>query len=369
MVNYNIDYNKVTHKIILFSFIITIMVLAKSILVPFFIAIFLSFLLYPVSNFIEKKLTRIWSIIIVFLLLFIVLSLISYFFGSQFYRLFQNIKDFGQIIQNSVNQLIKIVDNKLFEQNIVLKRLFEKGTSDFPASRKIIENTISLSSGFLATLALTFVYTFLFLLYRTSFKKFIMFHFPLSQKKELRNVLNSIQKVAQNYFFGLMIIILILGTLNGLGLMVMGFDYPFLFGYFAAFLAIIPYIGTFIGGLIPFIYALINYNSIWIAVAVVVWYMFVQFLEGNILTPKIVGSKVSINPLIAIMALLIGGLIWGIAGMILFIPMIAVLKVLFDHVESLRPYGLLLGSNFGNEDLPLLKRAKIDIEKNQEKED
>ncbi|MFW6226956.1 MAG: AI-2E family transporter, partial [Bacteroidota bacterium] len=149
---------------------------------------------------------------------------------------------------------------------------------------------------------------------------------------------------------------LILGALNGTGLWLIGLDYPFLFGYFAAFLAIIPYIGTFIGGLIPTTYAIIYTDSLWTPLMVVALYSGIQALEGNILTPKIVGSKVSINPLFALIALITGGFMWGIAGMILFIPSLAILKVIFDQVDSLKPYGALLSSDFGNKNKRIFQK-------------
>ena len=152
-----------------------------------------------------------------------------------------------------------------------------------------------------------------------------------------------------------MIVIIIVGTLSGFGLWIIGLDYPFLFGYFGALLAIIPYIGTFIGGLIPVLYALINYNNIWTAVFVLGWYVLIHVIEGNVLTPKIVGSQVSLNPLIALIAIITGALIWGIPGMVLFIPSMAVLKVVFDHIDSLKPFALLLSSDFGTKKSSLFK--------------
>src|SRR5690606_17310314 len=111
-----------------------------------------------------------------------------------------------------------------------------------------------------------------------------------------------------------------LGTINSLGLYIIGIEHAMLFGFFAAFLNIIPYIGTTIGGSLPVLYALLNYDELWRPIAVLIFYQLVQTVEGNFITPKIVGSKVSINPFIAIVVLIIGGFYWGIAGMVLSIP-------------------------------------------------
>ncbi len=365
----NINLSKASKLAIVLSVTVATMYLASGILIPIAFAMFFALLLYPVCNFFERKLSRIFSILLTFIVVILLISGIIYFFGSQFFKLFQNIRNFGENIQAIIDSLIQLIENTVFHGNIDLNEIVENQSEELLGSGEIIEKTIVTSTGFIASTFLIFVYTFLFLLYRTSFKKFVLYHFKSTKKPKISDMLYNIQKVAQNYFFGLFIIIVILGTLNGIGLLIIGLDYPFLFGYFAALLAIIPYIGTFIGGVLPFLYALINHNNLWMAVFVAVWYIIIQALEGNILTPKIVGSKVSLNPLIALVALLTGGLVWGIAGMILFIPFMAILKVIFDNTDTLKPYGLLLGSNFGDDELHLLKKLGKKIEDTVDKID
>jgi len=350
---------------ILVTFIIALMYLAKSIFIPLAFAMFFSFLLYPVCKFFERKLPTVVAILLTFLSVILILAGIGYFFGTQFYSLFENIKDFGANIRQSFDKIVSLLENSLLKGNIKLDNLVNSDSENLVNPMDVIQGTISTSTGFLVGLGLIFIYTFLFLLYRGSFKKFILFHFKERENENVKDVLTTIQKVAQNYFFGVIIVILIVGTLNGLGLWIMGLDYPFLFGYFAALLAIIPYIGTFIGGMLPALYALVNEQNGWLAFFVVLWYIGIQTLEGNILTPKIVGSRVSLNPLIALIALLIGGLIWGIAGMVLFIPFMAILKVIFDSIEPLKPYGMLLSSDFGSKEFTIVRK----VEKKEEKEE
>ena len=140
-----------------------------------------------------------------------------------------------------------------------------------------------------------------------------------------------------------MILILIIGTLDTIGLLILGIDYAFFFGFFAAFLVLIPYIGISIGSLLPILMALITKDSGWYALGVAGLFGFVQFLEGNFITPYVVGSKVCINSMAAIIALILFGNLWGIAGLILAIPLTAILKVVFDNVEALKPFGYLIG--------------------------
>ncbi len=348
----DLSLNKITKLVVIISFFIAILYLGKPVLIPLTFAFFLSMLLYPAARFLEKiGIPRIIAIILVFLGVLIIISGTAFFFGSQFYHLFQNIRDFGKNLGELLDKGVSYINEHILTGKYQLEDLYGGGTKGLLGSTKIIEKTLSSSTSFFASLILVIVFTFLFLLYRRSFKDFIIIHFRGRNKKEAARVVSKIQKVSQSYFFGLILVVLILGTLNGTGLLIIGLDYPFLFGYFAALLAVIPYIGTFIGGLLPTLYALINYDSLWMPVLVVILYVSVQALEGNFLTPKIVGSKVSLNPLFALIALFTGGIIWGIAGMILFIPMMAILKVLFDNIGGMRPYGVLLSSHFGDADL------------------
>ncbi len=349
-----LSLDKISRLIILITFGIAMLYFGSPILIPLAFSFFLSMLLYPATRFLEKLgISRLFAIILVFLGVLIVISGTLFFFGTQFYHLFQNIKSFGKNISELLDNGITFINEHILKGKYQLKDLYGAGSKGILGSTRIIEKTLTLSTNFFISLALVIVFTFLFLLYRGSFKNFIILHFKGRKQQEAEKVVSTIQKVAQNYFFGLILVILTLGTLNGTGLWIIGLDYPFLFGYFAALLAVIPYIGTFIGGLLPTLYAIINYNSVWMPVLVVLLYLSVQMLEGNVLTPKIVGSKVSLNPLFALIALFTGGIIWGIAGMILFIPMMAVLKVLFDNIDGLRPYGVLLSSHFGDPDVKM----------------
>ena len=156
------------------------------------------------------------------------------------------------------------------------------------------------------------------------------------------NTVGNIQGVVASYISGLVTVMIIVSLLNSLGLLIMGVKYAFFFGVFAAILTIIPYIGVLIGSLLPALFTLVETGSVVNALVVVGIFAFVQFLEGNFITPYITGSKVSINPFAAIVALIIGGEIWGAVGMILSIPLIAILKVLFDAYTPTEPFGFLL---------------------------
>jgi predicted PurR-regulated permease PerM len=199
------------------------------------------------------------------------------------------------------------------------------------------------TSNTLSTVIQIPIYIFLFLIYRTKFKMFFLSLVPnkndeLLWKKDVENVI-------QGYISGLLLVTLIVAVLNTTGLLILGIPHAIFFGILSGVLTVIPYVGIFIGALLPVVMALITKDSAWYALGVVIIFTVVQFLEGNFITPRITGSKVSINALAAIIALLIGGKILGIAGMILAVPAIGVLKIVLSYSERLKPFVILLGDD------------------------
>lgn len=135
---------------------------------------------------------------------------------------------------------------------------------------------------------------------------------------------------------------LMVAVVNCIGFSWMGVEYPIFFGILTGLLLIIPYVGIWIATIFPILFSLISLSPA-NTFAVIAWVAVVQFIEGNFITPLVVGSKVSVNPMVAMFALLIGELIWGIPGLILALPLTAIMKVIFDHVPALEAYGYLLG--------------------------
>ena len=139
------------------------------------------------------------------------------------------------------------------------------------------------------------------------------------------------------------LLVLILGILNNIGLFCLGIEYAIFFGFLAALLAVIPYVGSFIGGLLPTIFAFITYDSYWYPIGVIAIFWFIQFLEGNFLNPKIVGGSLHLNALFSILSLIGGALLWGVPGMILFLPSMAMLRTISTYYEELKPLAILIG--------------------------
>jgi predicted PurR-regulated permease PerM len=211
------------------------------------------------------------------------------------------------------------------------------------SGRALVGTALTTTTNMLTNLSILPVYVFFLLYYRDLFKQFFYKVFKDVKKAKINEVLCKIYDVVHSYLSGLFIVTLIVGTLNSIGLLALGIPSAFFFGFLAASLLILPYIGILVGSILPIVVALVTKDSPMYAVGVAGVFFFIQMLEGNLITPYIVGSKISVNPLAAILGLFLGGSLWGIAGMALALPLTATLKVIFDAVEPLKPYGYLMG--------------------------
>ena len=336
------------HTLQLLGLTLLVIALRKldGILLPILFSALFAFLLMPVTRRLEGWRWPRWlAILTSILLLAAVLTGIIWALTNQLMS-FSNEWDHIQerllvqyeSLRSSIAQQFKVA---LPEKGALLKQtlagLRESGTT-------IANSTASATSSVLSVLALVPIYIFCFLVYRDHFRQFLYrLTRDAGQRSVMMTVVHKIEEVTQNYLLGLLTVIFIVALLNIGGLLLLGVKYAVFFGAFASILTIIPFIGMIIGATLPAIYTLVETGSVWRTLGVVRVFLFVQFLEGNFITPMITGSKVSINPLAAIVGLILGGELWGLPGMILSIPLVAILKVVFDATPGMEPYGFLLG--------------------------
>jgi predicted PurR-regulated permease PerM len=319
--------------------------LAAGLLVPLSFSFLFALLLHPLSARLESwKVPRVLAIFICLIVIIAVLVGIMYFIIAQL----MNFGDDLPELQARFNQLLAELQGFIAERFGVnetrqLDWLRNQASGAVASSGALLSGTLAATTSTFADLSLVPIFIFFFLYYRNFFMDFLNKLFNHTPNEDISEVGYKIQAVVKNHILGLFLVIVILATLNTVGLLLLGIKYAFFFGALAAFLNIIPYLGILIGSILPITMALLTKDSIWYAVGVAAVFAFVQFLEGNFITPNIVGSKVGVNPLAAIIALIVGGMIWGVAGMILSIPFTAILKVIFDHVPGLEPFGFLLG--------------------------
>ncbi|WP_161891212.1 AI-2E family transporter [Pontibacter russatus] len=337
-------YFKVVVLLLGVILLIWLLQLFKSIFVPLAFSMLFSLLLLPLNRDLEKaRVPRPLAIIISIILVVTVLGLLIWFLSSQLLSLTSEL----DTISSNISDLVMRVQGFLYEKFGIQPRnrtdlVRNMITSLQDIATTFLGSTISLTTGFLAAFTVVPIYVFCLLYYRDHLEQFLFKLVSKDKRGGLIHTIIDIQRVVQSYISGLMVVIVVVSLLNSAGLLLLGVKYALFFGVFASILTIIPYIGIMIGSLLPALIALATTGHLIDAVLVVGVFAFVQFLEGNFITPFIVGSKVSINPFAAIVALLVGGEIWGAAGMIMALPVIATLKVIFDAYPPLEPLGFLL---------------------------
>ncbi|MTI20326.1 AI-2E family transporter [Fulvivirga sp. RKSG066] len=325
--------------------VIFLLYLGRTVLVPLAFGLLIAFILYPVCRWLEKKgVGRAWAIIWTMLSVTLVLLGITVLFSTQIIDILQELDDFSQRLNEVLVAVTEFLNkNVSIIPNVDKDSIVSMGLQWFSnKSGGMLSNTLNRTALFVTGLTLSIIYTFLILLYRKQFRNAFISFAEEQNQSAFSEMISNIQRIGQKYLTGMFVLILILGTLNSLGLFIIGIDYALFFGFLAGFLAIIPYVGTTIGGAIPAIYAFMNYDSYWYPLGVIGVFWFVQLLEGNILSPKIVGGNLNVNALASILALIIGGAVWGIAGMVLFLPYAAILKVACEYYDNLKPLGLLM---------------------------
>lgn len=317
----------------------------RDLLIPLCFAAIFAILLYPLCAKLEHwRLPRVLAVVISILVFIVVVGLLLYLVSAQIASFADEIPRLTTKVEQLLEELLS-----LGERHFNLSRTEQIGQSKryllnaLGESRKVLMDTVMATTSTLTTTTLVPLYVFFFLLYRDFFRQFIHKVFRSVSRPRLNTLLSRMYEVIQNYLVGLVLVILIVGILNTIGLWALGIEYAVFFGFFAAFLILIPYIGILIGSLLPAFMSLVTKDSAWYSLGVIGMMGLVQFLEGNFITPKVVGSKVSINPFAAILLLLLGGRLWGVSGLILALPFTAILKVLLDASPSLSAFGYLLG--------------------------
>lgn len=332
---------------ILISVVIVVYTLSvlQDFLVPMVFAVLLSILLLPLCNRLERfKIPRPIAITLCLLLVVSFMVLFFYLIIMQiraFDEVVPALKERSLMLYDSANRFLQSRFNvELDEETFNIK---DNMSGIFENTSSVVSGTLSTTTGFLSNLALVPLYIFLLLYYRDFFREFL--HRAVNiQDGRTDDILGRVKKVILSYMTGLLLVIGIVGVLNTLSLWVLGIDHAVFFGFFAAVLVLLPYIGIAIGSFLPIMMAFITKDSAWYAFGVAASFGAIQFLEGNFITPYVVGSQVSINPFAAIVALILFGNLWGIGGLVLALPLTAIIKVIADSFESLEPLGFLLGN-------------------------
>lgn len=328
----------------LFAFI-GMLFISQNIILPIIYSTIIAIVLSPLVNFfVRKKMNRVIAIALTIALVIAITIAIIVLLSSQVMQFSDSfpklVEKFHQLFNQSV---LWASDNFNISTGKINSWVTEKNTELMSGTGAVIGQTLIHTGSILIIMVLIPVYVFMILFYQPLLIEFIHKLFKSSNQNEVNEVLAATKKIIQSYLVGLLLEAAIIATLNSTCLLILGIDYAILLGVIGAILNVIPYIGGIIAVALPMMIALATKSSSSYCLLVLASYILIQFIDNHYIIPKVVASKVKINALISIIVVLAGGALWGIPGMFLSIPLTAIIKVIFDHVESLKPWGFLLG--------------------------
>jgi predicted PurR-regulated permease PerM len=341
-------YIRLTFMVISLIGITFFIYIGKSILIPILMAFLIAVLLMPIVNFLNTKLkfpnilSSTIAVILFITLIIGILAFISYQISDiadDLAEIRKNINIFIIDIQHFIrtNFQISLWEQRKYIDEVTLDSV-KKGKETIGTTLLSITNTI-------LDLTLIPIYTFLFLLYRTHFMVFFAKLFKKEYHTKLQEILTQIKSSVQSYIVGLIFEMIAVSILTSIGLYFIGVKYAILLGVITGILNLIPYLGILIAGILTMFSSLAGTPEVSIIFGVIVVNIIVQLIDNNILVPLIVNSKVQINAFVSIVGIIIGGQIGGISGMFLAIPLLAILKIVFDNIETAEPWGYLMGDN------------------------
>jgi len=333
-----------TFKIlVVFALILCGLYFGQAFLAPIVLATLFAIVIMPISNWLEKfRMHRLLSSLIALLLLMIVVSTVGYYCFDQLKELTKDMPNLEASLISRMNEIAGYLPEAVRPGNITGFKDFKVLIpEDLSWLRQFFGNFLTATGEALTILFLIPVYIFFILFYRRRVFDFIQ-AIDKSSNIELAAITSESQGVVQNYLSGMGLVILIIAFLASLGLWIMDIPYALLLGIISAILTIIPYIGTFVGALIPIMLALVLKDSLWYAAGVAIMFAAIQLLENNFITPVVVGRSVNINPLAAIVILIFAGQIWGFIGLIIAIPIAGMLEIVLEHVPEARHWAKLI---------------------------
>ncbi|QQR88047.1 MAG: AI-2E family transporter [Flavobacteriales bacterium] len=319
---------------------------ARPIMVPMMCALLLAMLLNPVVNRLTKwRVPRILAITLAVLTSMALLAALAYFIVTQAAHLNEAMPRMKEQLNGIYREVELWAQQKLNlqrrELNDAVEQMKENGMA---GGSGIVGETITTVGALFAFFFLLPVYTFLLLLYKKLLTNFLLRLFGTHEHDTVKDVLGQTKVVVQSYLSGLLIEAFIVASLNWIGLTIIGVKYALLLAVVGALLNLVPYIGMMIATVLPMAIALATQNAE-AALWVLGLYLTVQFIDNNFIVPRIVGSRVELNALVSLLAVMIGAALWGIPGMFLALPVTAILKVVFDHVPAMHPFGYVMGDD------------------------
>lgn len=311
----------------------------KPLLVPLFFGLLTAIVLCPVCRWLERKGCS--RSLAVFICLFIVALLVAAFALLLVWQVNLLRKDAPAIIAKAT-----VLIHNLQQKFVVFFGMEQVQTNwgerFISAATGMAGAVFSAASSTFFMLFMIPIYAALFLYHRNVFVQFLQLVVPVKYKHQLDEILNETIHTYFNYIKGMVLVYIIVGVLNSIGLLALGVRHAILFGMLCAVMTIIPYLGIIISALLPITVVWMDTGNLFYPVAVVALFTFVQYLEANIIFPKVVGTQLNVSTFVILVAIIAGGIVWGVSGMVLFIPFAAILKIISGHIEEFKPLNILL---------------------------
>ncbi len=318
---------------------------AKDFLYPIVLGVLFGYLLYPAARLFEKiGIPRILSNLLSILLFLLFVGAGLFFIYKQVGGFIDDFPVYKIKALANIDRLESTIEKNFGVKNLRLvdfirfrvRHLFDVGNT-------MVNKAFTNTAGTVFRLAILPVFMFLFLFYRTKLAIFILKLVPPENKRSAIWVLKEFASVVPSYMGGVSTVVLILAVINSTGLLIVGVDHAIVFGVISAICNFIPYFGTLIGGFFPVIFTLLTGDSFMLPARVIAFFAIVQFIENNILTPNIVGNSLRLNPMVIILGIIGGGMVWGIPGMFVIVPLLAMVNIIGEHFTKLQPFSYLLG--------------------------
>lgn len=346
----------------LFAFL-TMLYIAQDIIIPIVFAIIIAILLHPIVKFFVRfRINRVVAIIISLLITFIIIAGFTILIFSQLSHFSKSwpllVEKFTIVLNESITWISGYFD---IDPKNISEWILKTKNEVINSSTAVIGQTLLTIGNWVLILFLIPVYVFMILYYESLLVDFIYKIFSADKQTKVKEVVSQTKVVVQRYLIGIVIEFLFVSVLNTTVLFILGIEYAILLGIIGGLLNLIPYIGGLVAVAIPMMIALATKTSGWYAIYVLVLYYIIQLFDNNYIVPIIVASKVKINALFSVIVVIAGNALWGISGMFLSIPILAILKLIFDRIDLLKPWGFLLGDTMP--DLPTMIKIKPILKK------
>ena len=350
-------YSKVTILLVGLIALLAILFIAKSIIIPIVFSVIIAIVLHPAVNFLVRlKFNRVLAIVIIMLMTFLVIAGFGVVLISQATRFSESWPILVEKFTALLNQNIADAADYFHKDPQKIHEWITKMQGEIiSSSTAAIGQTLMLLGNVLIVLLLIPFYVFMILFYQPILLEFVRRLSGSNYESHVRGLVTQIKTVIQRYLTGLVIEAVLMAIMNTTALLIIGIEYAFILGILAALLNVIPYIGGIIAVALPMIVALVTRPTLWSVFYVLAAYYFIQLIDNHYIVPYIVASKIKINALFSVIVVLAGNALWGIPGMFLSMPMLAIVKLVCDHIEPLKPWGFLLGDTMP----PILKITRI----------